>query len=150
LGGAGPHAGDDRPRARARAFVEEPDPVEVNPEGALGDVLLMASGEEILAELLVAELVRRASVVVRQLAHSGDITLLRLRGKPPKLQVFQHAASKCGHGNPPVRVAHDPSPTVDTNRRIDCRSTWRKREGKVEHWWDQPETYRVAVSFNYD
>jgi len=60
----------------------------VHAAGALGDVLLITQGEEILAELLVVELVRRASLVVRQVAHSGDITLLRLRGKPPQLQVF--------------------------------------------------------------
>jgi hypothetical protein len=83
----------------------------------------MAQTQEILAELLFAELVGRASVVLRQLVNSCDITLLGFGGKPPKLQVFKHTASKCGHGHPPVRVAHDPSQTVDTNRKIDRRST---------------------------
>ena len=122
LGVPGPHEVEDRPRALARAFGEEPDPVEVNPAGARGACLLLASVEAILAELLVAALGRRASVVVRQLAHSGDLTRWRRRGKPPKLPVFQPAASTGGHGHPPVRVAHDPSPTVDTHRRIDCRA----------------------------
>jgi hypothetical protein len=95
----------------------------VEAEGALGDFLLLAPGEAILAELLFAALVGRASVVVRQLVHSGDITRLGLGGQPPPLQVFTHAASPCGHGQPPGRVAHAPSPTVDTHRTRDGRST---------------------------
>src|SRR5215475_13047213 len=100
----GAHEVEDRPRARERAFVKEPDPVEVNPEGALGDFLLLAQVEEILAELLVAELIRGAVVVARQLADRFEITLLGFGGQPPQRQVFEHAASEWGHDYPPVRV----------------------------------------------
>jgi hypothetical protein len=71
----GAHKVEDGPRSRERQLVEEPDPVEVDAEGALSNFLLIAQGEEILAELLVAELIRGAVVVVRQLADRGDITL---------------------------------------------------------------------------
>jgi hypothetical protein len=118
----GPSEGEERPRALQGTLREEPDAIEVDAEGPLGDLLVIEQIQKVLAEFLFAELVRRASVVWRQLAHSGDITLLGLRGKPPKLQVFQQAASPCSHGHSPVRVAHDPSHTVDTNRKIDGRS----------------------------
>jgi hypothetical protein len=75
---------------------------------------------------------------------------LGLRGKPPQLQVFQQAASKGRQGHSPVRVAHDPAPTVDTNRNRDGRSACRKRKRKAERWWGPSASYRAAVSFNYD
>jgi hypothetical protein len=88
LEGPRAHKVEDRPRALQRALVEEPNPVEVNPEGALGDLLLIESEEEILAPRLVAELVRRASVVVRQLADRVEIARLGRGGQAPELQVF--------------------------------------------------------------
>jgi len=78
--------------------------------------------QEVLAELLFADLVGSASVVLSQLVNGSNITLLGLGGEPPQLQILEHAASQCGHGNPPVRVEHNPSQTVDTNKRIDGRS----------------------------
>src|SRR5882724_6701096 len=48
----GAHTVEDGPRSLERQLVEEPDPVEVDAEGALGDVLLIEQGEEILAQLL--------------------------------------------------------------------------------------------------
>jgi hypothetical protein len=59
---------DAGPGALQRARGAEPKPGEVNAEGALGALLLMAPEEDLLAHLLVAELGRRASVVVHQLA----------------------------------------------------------------------------------
>ena len=118
----GPSEGEERPRALQGTLREEPDAIEVDAESTLGDLLVIEQIQKVLAEFLCAELVRRVSVVLRQLAHSGDSTRLGLRGKPPKLQVFQHAALTCRHGNAPVRVAHDPRRTVDTNRTIDGRS----------------------------
>jgi hypothetical protein len=43
---------------------------------------------------------------------------------------------------------HDPSQTVDTNRKIDGRSASGKSEWKAERWRDPSEAYRAAVSFN--
>ena len=102
----GSHEVEDGPRSLQRALVEEPDPIEVNAEGALRDFLLIEQEEEILAELLFAELVRSASVVLRQLVDGFDITLLGRGGQAPELQVFQHTASERSHGHPPVRGEH--------------------------------------------
>jgi hypothetical protein len=53
---AGPGTGEreDRPRALQRALVEEPAPIEMNAERALGDLLLIEQGEEVLPEFRVA------------------------------------------------------------------------------------------------
>jgi hypothetical protein len=67
LGAPGSHKVEDRPRPLQHALVEEPNAIEVNAEGAHGDFLLVQQEEEILAQFLVSELVKRVSVVVRQL-----------------------------------------------------------------------------------
>jgi hypothetical protein len=118
----GPCEGAEQPQALQGTLRDEPDAIEVEAEGPLGDLLVMEQRQQGRAECRFAALVRRASGVWRPLAHSGDITLVGLRGKPSRRQVFQQAASKWSHGHAPVRVAHDPSPTVDTNRNIDGRS----------------------------
>jgi hypothetical protein len=118
----GAHEVEAWPRSLARQLGDAPDPVEVATAGALGDVLLREPGQALLAERRVAALVGRASVGWRQLVHSGDITRLGRGGKPPTRQVFTPAASTCGQGHPPVRVAHEPSQTVDTHRQRDRRS----------------------------
>lgn len=109
---------EDWPRPLQRALVEEPDPREVNAEGALGDLLLIEQEQEILAQLLFAELVGSALVVLSQSVDSGDITRLGLGGEPPQLQVFEHAVSEGGHGNPPVHVEHRRFQKVETHRKI--------------------------------
>jgi hypothetical protein len=83
LKGPGAHEVDARPGALQRARGAEPTPVEVNAEGGLGALLLMAPAEELLAHLLVAELGRRASVVVRQLADRVERALWGLGGQAP-------------------------------------------------------------------
>jgi hypothetical protein len=50
LGVPGAHEVEDGPRALQRAFVEESNPVKVNPEGALGDRLLMDQEEDVLSD----------------------------------------------------------------------------------------------------
>jgi len=124
---------EDRPWSLQRALVEEPDPIEVNAEGALGDLLLVEQEQEGPAELFCAELVGRAPVVLSQMADSVDITLLGLGGEPPELQIFEHTASEGSHLSPPVRVADNPSQTVDTNRKIHEPSELGKRRRKTEH-----------------
>jgi hypothetical protein len=120
----------DGPRALQRPLVEEPNPIEMNAEGALGDFLRIQQEEEILAELRFAELVGSASIVASQLLNRGDITLLSLGGESPQLQVFQHTASECRHRHPPVRVELNPSHRVYSNKMIDGALEPRKRGGK--------------------
>jgi hypothetical protein len=78
------HEVEDRPRAPPRARVEESTPIALTPEGALGDLLLSAQAEERLAPLRVAELGRRASVVVRQWAGRVAIALVGGGGQAPE------------------------------------------------------------------
>jgi hypothetical protein len=123
LGVPGAHEVEDGPRAFQRAFVEESNPVEVNPEGALGDLLLIDQEEEVLAEFVFTDLVRSAPVVLRQMLYGFDVTLLGPGSQAPQLQVFEHTASECGHGHPPIRVGYDdPAQRVDTNRKIEGSS----------------------------
>jgi hypothetical protein len=145
----GPREDEERPRALQGALIAEPDAIEVDAEGTLGDLFVMEEIENVLAEVLFAELVGRTPVVLRPLVDSGDITLLGLGGKPPQLQVFEHTAAARRHGPPPVRVDYDPSQTVDTNNRIDGRSPGGKRTRKMMPRRDHSAAYRVAVSFNY-
>jgi hypothetical protein len=144
----GPSEGEERPRALQGTLIEEPDAREVDAEGTLGDLLVIAQREKVLAEILFAELVGSAPVVVRQLVDSGDIPLLGLGGEPAQLQVFEPTAAECRHGHPPVRVEYDPSQTVDTNNRIDGSSPGGKKARKMMHRRDHSAAYRAAVSFN--
>jgi hypothetical protein len=146
----GPSEGEERPRALQGMLIEEPDAIEVDAEGTLGDLFVIEEIKKVLAGILLAELVGRAPVVLRQLVDSCDITLLGLEGKPPQLQVFEHTAAERRHGYPPVRVEYDPSQTVDTNKRIDVRSPGGKRARKMRPRRDHSAAYRAAVSFNAD
>jgi len=139
---------EDGPRALARHLIEAGAPLEVTPEGALGDVLLMQQAQAVLPPLRFPELVGRALVVWCPLLDRCDRALWGLGGKPAQLSVFAHATSSWGHGHPPVRGRHDPSHTVDTNRKIDGRSASGTSVWKAARWWDPSEAYRAAVSFN--
>jgi hypothetical protein len=107
---------EDRPRSLQGKLIDEPDPLEVHTEGALGNLLLIQQEQAGLAELRFADLIGSTSVVLCQLVDGGDITRLGLGGQAPELQVFQHTASKGSHGHPPVRGEHQRSPMVDTNQ----------------------------------
>jgi hypothetical protein len=85
LGVPGAHEVEDGPGALQRALVEESNPVEVNPEGALGDLLLIDQEEEVLAELVFTDLVRSAPVVLRQMLDGFDVTLLGPGSQAPQL-----------------------------------------------------------------
>jgi hypothetical protein len=141
------HEVEDRPRALQRALVEDPKPVEMNPAGALGDPLLLEHEEEIWAQLLGAALVRRALVVVRQLADRVEIALVGRGGQAPPLQVFAHPASKAGHGHPPIRVESELS-TGQHAQEDRGRLRVREEEKAGGTSGDSLEAYRAAVSFN--
>jgi len=129
----GAHERQDWPRSLERHLIEELDPIEVDTEGALRDLLLLQQEQEVLAQRLFTELVGRTSVVLCQLVDSCDIALLGLGGEAPPLQVFQHTASEGGHGYPPVHVEPDPAYRIYTNRKIREPSAPRKRRRKTEH-----------------
>jgi hypothetical protein len=85
LEGPRAHQVKDGPGSCQRALGEEPNPLEVHAEGALSDLLLMEQEAEVLAQLRVAELVRRASIVLSQLVHGCEIALVGLGGQAPEL-----------------------------------------------------------------
>src|SRR4029450_10540091 len=116
---------------------------------ALGDLLLIDQKEAVPAECVFTDLVRSAPVVLRQMLYGFDVTLLGPGSQAPQMQVFEHTASECGHGHPPVHVGYDPSERVDTNRKIEGNSRSGKRERQAEHRGDSLQSYRVAVSFNW-
>ena len=138
----------DGPRALQRPLVEEPNPLEMHAERALGDFLLIQQEEAILAELRFAELVGSTSIVASQLPNSGDITRLGLGGEAPQLQVFPHTASERVPGDPPVCGAPHRAKWFTRIRKIDGRSDGWKSAGKAERRQTSLADYRVAVSFN--
>ena len=103
----GAHAVEAWPRALPRALVDEPDPLAVQADGALGDGLLVPPAEAIGAERRVAALGGSASIGASPWLHSGDITRWGLGGKPPPWQVFEPTASEGSHRDPPVRMGHE-------------------------------------------
>ena len=128
---AGANARQDWPRSLERNLVEEFDPVEMDAERALGDLLLIEQEEEVRAELLFAELVGSAPVVLSQLVNGLDITLLGPGGEPPQLQVFAHTVSEGSHRDPPVRVGHDLSHKA-SGEQDDTGSLRRATEGEKD------------------
>jgi hypothetical protein len=120
----------DGPRALPRPLGDEPHPLEIKAEGALGDFLRIPQDEARLAQLRFAEVVGSASLVASQWLHRGDITRLRLGGESPPLQGFQPTASACRHRHPPVRVELNPSHRVYSNKKIAGAWEPRKRGGK--------------------
>ena len=60
----GPNEVEDRPWSLPGDLIKKPDPLEVDTEGTLRDLLLMEQEQEILADVLFAELVRSAPVVL--------------------------------------------------------------------------------------
>jgi hypothetical protein len=141
---------EDGPRPLPRALVEEPDAIEVKTEGALRDLLRIEQEQEILAELRFAELVGSAPIVLSQMMNGFDITLLGLGGETSKLQVCEHALSEGSHRDPPVRVGHDLSKGVYSNRKIWSHTAAQKRGREKGRRRARLDSYRAAVSFNYD
>jgi hypothetical protein len=144
----GSHEVEDWPRPLPRALVEEPDPLEVNPEGALRDLLLIEQEQKILAALLFAALVGSAPIVLSQMMNGFDITLLGLGGETSKLQVCEHALSEGSHRDPPVCVGHDRSTGVYSNSKIWSHSAAQKRGREKGRRRARRDSYRAAVSFN--
>jgi hypothetical protein len=84
----------------------------VDTEGTLRDLLLIEQIEKVLTDLLFAELVRGAPVVLREMLNGLAVTLLGPGGESTQLQVFEHTVSEGNHGHPPVHVGHDLSQKV--------------------------------------
>jgi hypothetical protein len=122
FGFSGSNKIEDGPRSLQRALVEEPDPIEVNTQGTLRDLLVVDQEEEVLAELLFTNLVRSAPIMLRQVLHGFEVTLWGPRSQAPELQVFQQTASARGHRHPPVRGEHQGSEGSTRIRKINGRS----------------------------
>jgi hypothetical protein len=122
LAGTGTDEREDRPRALPRALVEEPDPREMEASRALGDLLLMEQGEDVVPEHLFAKVIGSTSVVLSQVFDGLEIPLLGPGGQAPEWQVFQHTASERRHRHPPVHGEHRGSKRSTRIRKINGRS----------------------------
>jgi hypothetical protein len=80
-----------RPRPLERVHIQELHGIERDIGRVRGYPFVVAQIQELLAELLLSELVRGLIVVDSQLAHGGKIRLLRARGQATQLHVFTHA-----------------------------------------------------------
>jgi hypothetical protein len=96
----GPHELEQLPLAAQRALVEELDAAEGDGETGRGEVLDVGEVEEVLAELVLPELVGGPVEVCGQLADGADVGLLGPRGEPPELQVFEHVLAEWRHDVP--------------------------------------------------
>jgi hypothetical protein len=76
---------EDGPRALQRALVEESDPIQVDASRALRDLLLIEQVEEVLPELLFANVIGSPSVVLSQVFDGFEIALLGPGGQAPEL-----------------------------------------------------------------
>jgi hypothetical protein len=102
-----PHAREDRPWSRQGHLIKKPDPLEVDTEGTLRDLLLMEQREHVRAALRFVELVRRAPVVWREVLDGLEVTRLGPGSEPTPRQVFEPTVSEGSHRHPPVHVGHD-------------------------------------------
>jgi hypothetical protein len=73
-----------------RLLIEELDPAQGDGGGGAGDLLLVRQVQEVLAQILLVELVRAAVMVLRQLADGGHIALLGSCREPPQLHILNH------------------------------------------------------------
>ncbi len=79
------------PVAPQGVLEEELDAAQRQGRGAAGDVLDVVEVEEVLAEVLFADLVGGLAAVGDELADGADVGLLRLGGQAAQAQVLEHA-----------------------------------------------------------
>jgi hypothetical protein len=72
-------------------FVKELDPAQSDGRGGAGHLLDVGQVQKVPAEVLLAELVGAAPVVLGELADRGDVALLGPCGVPPQLHILDHA-----------------------------------------------------------
>ncbi len=122
LAGPGMDECEDRPRALQRALGEKPDPIELDASRALGDLLLMEQGEDVLPEFLFAHVIGSPAVVLSQVCDGFERAVLGPGSQAPELEIFQHTASERRHRDPPVRGEHHGSKRSTRIRKINGRS----------------------------
>jgi hypothetical protein len=128
LAGPGPGALADRPRALPRALVAAPAPIAMQAERALGDLLLLAQGEDVVPELRCATGLRRPSVVWRPVFDGVEIAWRGPGGQAPALEVCQPPASERRQRSPPVRGNHQGSQWSTRIRTRENHSACGKNE----------------------
>ena len=135
----------DGPRALQRPLGEEPHPIEMHAEGALGDFLRIQQEEDILAELRFAELrrerVHRGEPVAEPRRHHPVESWGRVpaaAGLPAYGVGVSSSSSSCS-------CRANPSHRVYSNKKIDGALEPRKTGGKRQVGGTTPESYRAAV-----
>jgi hypothetical protein len=71
-------------------------------------VLDVGEVKEVLPELILSQLVRRAVEVCGELSDGPDVGLLGAHGESSELHVFEHALAECCHGVPFLGGCHRP------------------------------------------
>jgi hypothetical protein len=91
----------DEPQGRPilvdRLFEEELDPAQRDRRRGAGDLLLVGQIQKVLAQLLLAQLIRTPMEMSGQLGHRPDIAFLSSCGKPAELHILDHSLTQFRH-----------------------------------------------------
>ena len=89
----GTHESERRPLPTERLLEEEPNPAQRDRRRRARDLLLVGQVQEVLAQVLLGQLVWAPVIVLRELAHGRRVALLRSCGEPPELHILQHPST---------------------------------------------------------
>ena len=92
------------PLPRHGVRVEVADAVEGHLQRGRGELLLVLQKQEVVTDVLLAELIGRLAVVIGQLPHRPKIRLLRPLAKSGNLKVLGHLLAKRGHTGTPWKT----------------------------------------------
>ena len=95
-----PHEGQGRPGLVEGLFVEERDPAQRHRAGAVGGVLDMREGEDVLTSFFFCHVLRGCVRVFGALPHGPDIHLLGPLRHPSALETLNHPLAPWGQGSP--------------------------------------------------
>jgi len=88
---------EDCPAALERLLIEEPKPTQDDGEARAGDPSLRGQVEQIRAELLLSQAIRRGMMKPREACDRADVRLHGAIRVPPEPEILDHALAKGGH-----------------------------------------------------
>jgi len=122
------HQRQARERFAERVLDKELDVAQGDRDGGPRIVLDLGEMEEVLAEVLVGDQVRRFAEVLGQLADGADVSLLGARRERAELHVLEHALAQRCHGGL-LSAEREISPTigVSSDARWDSQTEMDQR-----------------------